>query len=79
MVGGIRSLSTPVIAEEIRDFFAQHPIPQGQLTPRAAFRKDDCQCCASGTRKVPESEGEYREQRVPAKMGAMFGQPLEGN
>ena len=32
MVGGIRSLSTPVIAEEIRDFFAQHPIPQGQLT-----------------------------------------------
>ena len=32
MVGGIRSLSTPVVAEEIRSFFAQHPIPQGQLT-----------------------------------------------
>ena len=28
-----------------------------------------------GHAKVLESEGEYREQRVPAKMGAMFGQP----
>ena len=28
-----------------------------------------------GHAKVLESEGEYREQLVPAKMGAMFGQP----
>tara|TARA_Y100001970_G_scaffold163414_1_gene199739 strand:+ start:14722 stop:17247 length:2526 start_codon:yes stop_codon:yes gene_type:complete len=32
MVGGIRSLSTPAVAEEIRRFFAEHPVPQGQLT-----------------------------------------------
>ena len=32
MVGGIRSLSTPQLAAEIRDFFESHPIPQGQLT-----------------------------------------------
>ena len=32
MVGGIRSLSTPRLAAEIQSFFAEHPIPQGQLT-----------------------------------------------
>lgn len=32
MVGGIRSLSTPQLFTEIREFFEQHPIPQGQLT-----------------------------------------------
>ena len=32
MVGGIRSLSTPQLAAEIREFFESHPIPQGQLT-----------------------------------------------
>lgn len=32
MVGGIRSLSTPPLAAEIRAFFESHPVPQGQLT-----------------------------------------------
>lgn len=32
MVGGIRSLSTPSVAAEIHSFFADRPIPQGQLT-----------------------------------------------
>ena len=32
MVGGIRSLSTPLLAAQIRDFFENHPVPQGQLT-----------------------------------------------
>ena len=32
MVGGIRSLSTPRVAAEIHSFFADRPIPQGQLT-----------------------------------------------
>lgn len=32
MVGGIRAISDPALAAEIKEFFAHHPVPQGVLT-----------------------------------------------
>ena len=39
MVAGIRSLSTPRLAAEIRSFFENHPIPQGHLTLQQHLEK----------------------------------------
>ena len=32
MAGGIRAISDPTLAAEIKEFFAHHPVPQGVLT-----------------------------------------------
>ena len=39
MVAGIRALSTPSVAAEIRSFFENHPIPQGHLTLQQHLEK----------------------------------------